>query len=62
MYGYPTETHKVQTQDGYILTLHRIPYGLKCSAANSKGPVLVQHGILCSSFDWVVMGPEKALG
>nr|CAD7603633.1 unnamed protein product [Timema genevievae] len=25
--GYPAETHTVTTEDGYILTLHRIPYG-----------------------------------
>ncbi|VDM77088.1 unnamed protein product [Strongylus vulgaris] len=26
-WGYPVEVHKVLTMDGYILTLHRIPYG-----------------------------------
>ena len=25
-YGYPLEEHQVETEDGYILTLHRIPY------------------------------------
>ena len=27
MNGYPEETHYVTTEDGYILTLHRIPAG-----------------------------------
>lgn len=62
-YGYPSETHKVQTDDGYILTLHRIPYGKKCGIDRQrKPPVLVQHGLLCSSIDWLVMGPELGLG
>ena len=25
--GYPAETHHAITEDGYILTMHRIPYG-----------------------------------
>lgn len=61
-YGYPAETHKVQTDDKYILTMHRVPYGRNCSAEESKGVVLLQHGILCSSADWVFTGPEKGLG
>ena len=27
--GYPAETHTVTTEDCYILTMHRIPYGKK---------------------------------
>jgi len=38
------------------LTLHRIPGG------NDSLPVLLQHGLLCSSADWVVLGKGKALG
>lgn len=55
--GYPVEVHEVETDDGYILELHRIP--LKES---KKPPVFLQHGILCSSSDWVIAGPEKGLG
>jgi len=62
-YGYPTETHTVPTDDGYLLTVHRIPYGRNCGPDKPrKSPVLVQHGLLCSSIDWLVMGPEKGLG
>ncbi len=25
--GYPAETHTVTTEDGYILEIHRIPFG-----------------------------------
>ena len=62
--GYPVETHKVITEDGYILKLHRIPYGKKSSVKEGerRPAVLVQHGILSSSADWVLAIPEKALG
>ncbi|XP_066998922.2 lipase 3 [Anabrus simplex] len=61
-YGYPIEEHEVTTADGYILTLHRIPYGKKSPASENRPPVLLQHGLLCSSADWVVMGPEHGFG
>uniref|UniRef100_A0A1B0CSN9 Putative triglyceride lipase-cholesterol esterase n=1 Tax=Lutzomyia longipalpis TaxID=7200 RepID=A0A1B0CSN9_LUTLO len=63
--GYPVESHVVETEDGYLLTMHRIPYGV----ANGSGPapnksvVFLQHGFLSSSADWVVIGPDNnALG
>ncbi|XP_055523108.1 lipase 1-like, partial [Wyeomyia smithii] len=54
-YGYPVEQHRVITEDGYVLELHRIPGG--------KGaiPVFLMHGLLCSSADWVLVGPNNAL-
>nr|CAD7410797.1 unnamed protein product [Timema cristinae] len=58
--GYPAETHTVTTEDGYILTLHRIPYG-KSGPSNNRPAVFVQHGLLCSSDAWVIMEPEKSL-
>ena len=43
--GYSCQTHGVTTEDGYLLQLHRIP---------GPGPaVLLQHGMLCSSYCWV---------
>ena len=62
--GYPIETHTVVTEDCYILEMHRIPYGK--NSPNEPGvvrpAVLVQHGLLCSSADWVMGIPEKFLG
>ncbi|XP_060530749.1 lipase 3-like [Cylas formicarius] len=56
---YPVETHTVTTKDGYILKMHRIPNGKK---RKSNGKVaFLQHGILSSSADWVIMGPDRAL-
>lgn len=62
-YGYPVEQHKVTTEDGYILELHRIPHGLNNANETNKPAVLLQHGLLCSSADWVNNGgPESSLG
>ncbi|POM65270.1 Triacylglycerol Lipase [Phytophthora palmivora] len=56
--GYVVETHNVTTADGYILTMHRLPKSYDESqsgeiAADGKPAVLVQHGLLDSSFSWV---------
>ena len=61
--GYPCETHQVQTLDGYQLEMHRIPYSDSSPPYAGKPAVYLQHGLLCSSADWV-MGErtEKFLG
>jgi len=61
--GYPVETHNVTTEDGYILSIHHIPYSPKHNNSQKHRPVaFLQHGILCSSIDWIILGPGKALG
>lgn len=55
--GYPSENHYVTTTDGYILNLHRIPRG-KNGTSNGK-VVLLQHGLLLASSDWVLLGPKN---
>jgi len=66
--GYPVETHDVTTEDGYILEMHRIPRGRNSLSeqqlqGNGTRPVIfLQHGLLCSSADWVLSMPSKALG
>lgn len=57
--GYPIEDHYVTTPDGYILNVHRIPYG-KSGKSNGKVAYL-QHGILVSSSDWIIQGSGKSL-
>ncbi|KAJ8676400.1 hypothetical protein QAD02_012187 [Eretmocerus hayati] len=62
-YGYPFEEHKVITDDGYILGLHRIPFG-RSNYRNQFGgrpPVLLMHGLGGSSADWILMGPGYSL-
>jgi predicted alpha/beta-fold hydrolase len=60
-YNYPEETHEVHTADGYILTIHRIPHRTS-EPAGSKPVVLLLHGLLGSSADWVIAGAQKGLG
>ncbi|XP_077292438.1 lipase 3-like [Arctopsyche grandis] len=59
-YGFPVEVHEVKTDDEYILTMHRIPEG-KTNKGGVRPPVFLQHGVLMSSDDWIINGPEKAL-
>lgn len=54
--GYPAETYIIMTEDGYLLTLHRIP------GDNASPPVLLQHGLFLTSAVWVTLGKVKALG
>ncbi|CAL8123999.1 unnamed protein product [Orchesella dallaii] len=63
--GYPCETHQVTTEDGFILVMHRIPYGphQKYPPLHSRPPVILFHGNSQSSADWVINRPnEDALG
>lgn len=58
-HGYPSETHTVVTEDGYLLQLHRIP-GSKNGTLGGP-PVFLQHGLLGSSSDWIING-NNSLG
>ena len=59
--GYPSQTHTITTEDCYILEMHRIPHGKGMTKA-TKPPILLVHGLLGSSADWVMGIPEKYLG
>lgn len=61
-YGYNGEQHKVVTKDGYIIEMHRITGSKKWPSPKGKPAILLQHGILCSSMDWVIAGPKRSLG
>ena len=51
--AFQYEEHTVVTEDGYILTVFRIP-GTTHETPSSKPPILMQHGILDSANCWVM--------
>lgn len=60
-HGYPAETHTVKTEDGYLLNIHRIPCGRHGCGDGIRQPVFLQHGILASSADFILSGPDKGI-
>lgn len=63
LHGYASESHTIVTDDGYILTVHRIPYSRNGKRQDiPRKTILLHHGLLGSSADWILAGPEKGLG
>uniref|UniRef100_M1DB78 Triacylglycerol lipase 2 n=1 Tax=Solanum tuberosum TaxID=4113 RepID=M1DB78_SOLTU len=58
--GYGCEEHKVTTDDGYILSLQRIPKGISGKAATNP-PVLLQHGLLMDGITWLLNPTDESL-
>lgn len=53
--GFQAEEYNVITKDGYILTIQRIINPLiKPEYRNKLKPVIMQHGLMSSSVDWVI--------
>uniref|UniRef100_U5ERJ2 Putative triglyceride lipase-cholesterol esterase n=1 Tax=Corethrella appendiculata TaxID=1370023 RepID=U5ERJ2_9DIPT len=60
-YGYRSEVHTVETEDGYLLDLHRINGRKDEPIITNKPVVFLMHGLLCSSSDWILIGPNNSL-
>lgn len=58
--GYCNEIHEVTTEDGYLLKVHRILP--KKEAKEQKKPVFLMHGLLSTAAEYVLTGPDIALG
>nr|XP_020656952.1 gastric triacylglycerol lipase-like [Pogona vitticeps] len=63
-WGYPCELYKITTDDGYILTMFRIPHGRvnEVSRNTSAKPVVfLQHGLLVDAVCWYQNLPNANL-
>ncbi|KAJ8922164.1 hypothetical protein NQ315_004099 [Exocentrus adspersus] len=63
-FGYQIETYEnIQTEDGYLLQMFRIPYGKGVVESLTPRPaVFLMHGLLTSAESWVITGPERGMG
>lgn len=56
----------MQTEDGYMLKMYRIPWGREgpatAAGAAPRPVVLLQHGLLQSADQWLLRGPGRDLG
>ena len=60
-FGYPIEEHTVQTEDGYIIMLHRIPYGHDSYNKDMDKPVVLLAHCLMGSSATFTYGPRFVL-
>ncbi|XP_021801131.1 triacylglycerol lipase 2-like isoform X1 [Prunus avium] len=60
-HGYACEEHTVTTQDGYILSMQRIPVRKSGEASGNRIPVLLQHGLLMDGITWLLLPPDQSL-
>ncbi|KAF7287998.1 hypothetical protein GWI33_000058 [Rhynchophorus ferrugineus] len=61
-YNYSLEAVDLTTEDGYVITVHRIRWPrYKKSCPDQRPVVLMMHGITGSSADFIVQGVGKSL-
>ena len=58
--GFPFERHRVVTDDGYVITMHRLP-GNSRKRRRRKIPVLLMHGLMLSSSVWLLDSKKENL-
>ncbi|GMR45358.1 hypothetical protein PMAYCL1PPCAC_15553, partial [Pristionchus mayeri] len=61
-WGYPSEVHEVQTEDGYILTLFRIPHGRFSEEITgcNRPVVLMAAGVAGGASQFFLNPPESS--
>ncbi|KAI1278114.1 Lipase member M [Halotydeus destructor] len=59
--GFKSESHKVTTEDGYILTMHRIVNPFIEKQGLEAYPILLQHGIAAHSGHWLLNSDDGYL-
>ncbi|XP_055600174.1 lipase 1-like [Uranotaenia lowii] len=58
---YQGEPYRVVTEDGYVLKIYQIWKNERPIGNSTREVILLQHGILNTSADWLVLGPGKSL-
>ncbi|GFS31087.1 Myzus persicae-induced lipase 1 [Actinidia rufa] len=61
IHGYQCQEFDVTTDDGYILSVQRIPQSRAGGGGNNKQPVLLQHGVLVDGMTWILNSPDQSL-
>ncbi|GMS92091.1 hypothetical protein PENTCL1PPCAC_14266, partial [Pristionchus entomophagus] len=64
-WGYEVETHDVITEDGYILSMLRIPRGRDSQANNAschRAPILLVHGLFVDASEFLLNPPPSSPG
>jgi lysosomal acid lipase/cholesteryl ester hydrolase len=61
VHGYKCQEFEVTTDDGYILSVQRIPEGRAGGGGSNRPPVLLQHGVLVDGMTWLLNSPEQSL-
>ena len=59
--GFALEIHSVVTEDGYMLSIHRLvpkSYSAK-NYTTTRKPVIVQHGLFGASTDFLINSPHR---
>ncbi|XP_077211599.1 lipase 1 [Tasmannia lanceolata] len=60
--GYPCEEHTVETKDGFLLAVQRIPYSTGGIKVKPGPPIFLQHGLFQGGDTWFANSVEESLG
>ncbi|GBF88601.1 lipase [Raphidocelis subcapitata] len=61
-HGYPLESYPVETKDGFVLRLYRIPHGVKNATQPGPRPVvMLNHGVTLASNSFAVLDPGSSM-